>query len=276
MNIELHQSPRSTKPRTVKRPKPKPLPAEPTLYAHTLFAQLAKPFIMPAGAPNEGLRLIFDLESNGLLETITRIHCIVIGELDSDRVHEYGPDQIANALAHLARADTLIGHNIQSYDLPVLRKLYGWVPRPACRITDTLIAGRLILPNLDRIDGEVTKRARDKAFGQIYGKYSLEAWGLRLGVAKIGAELEDWSRWSPEIQARCVGDVRINKRLWQFLQPDGYSRAVLELEHDVAAICNRMTADGAPFDTAAAMQLRKDWEARRTRSRRSCARNSRR
>jgi DNA polymerase I-like protein with 3'-5' exonuclease and polymerase domains len=247
----------------VKRSKPKPAPAEPTPYARTLFAQLAKPFIMPAGAPGEGLGVIFDLEGNGLLETITRIHCIVIGELDSDHVHEYGPDQIADALAHLARADTLIGHNIQSYDLPVLRKLHEWMPQPACRIIDTLIAGRLILPNLDRIDGEVTKRARDKAFGQIYGKYSLEAWGVRLGVTKIGAELEDWSRWSPEIHARCVGDVRINKRLWQFLQPDGYPRAALELEHDIAAICDRITADGAPFDTAAAMQLREDWEARR-------------
>ena len=264
MSIELHQSPRSTKPRTVKRPKAKPAPAEPTPYARALFAQLAKPFIMPAGAPGEGLAVIFDLESDGLLEVVTRIHCIVIGELDSDRVHEYGPDQIVDALAHLARADTLIGHNIQSYDLPVLRKLHGWAPRSACRIIDTLIAGRLILPNLDRIDGEVTKRARDKAFGQIYGKYSLEAWGIRLGVAKIGTELEDWSKWSPEIQARCVGDVRINTRLWQFLQPDGYPRAALELEHDVAAICDRMTTDGAPFDTAAAMQLREDWEARRT------------
>jgi DNA polymerase I-like protein with 3'-5' exonuclease and polymerase domains len=260
MNLEQPHLSLRSKPRTTKR---KPAPAGPTPYARTLFAQRAKPFIMPAGAPGEGLGVIFDLESDGLLEAVTCVHCIVISELGNDRVHEYGPDRIAEALEHLARADTLIGHNIQSYDLLVLCKLYRWAPRPACRIVDTLIASRSILPHLPDIDSEVASRAKDKAFGQIRGKYSLEAWGVRLGVAKIGAELEDWSRWSPEIQARCVGDVIICKRLWQFLQPDGYPRAVLELEHGVATICDQITADGVPFDTVAAGQLRESWEARR-------------
>jgi hypothetical protein len=264
MNIEqLDQPLRRAKPRTAKRPKPAPIPAEATSYARTLFAQLARPFIIPASARAEGLRLIFDLESDGLLEAVTHVHCIVIGELDTDRVHEYGPGRITDALEHLARADTLIGHNVQSYDLPVLRRLHGWSSAPTCRVVDTLVAARLILPNLNDLDGEVAKRAKDKVFGRIYGKYSLETWGIRLGVAKIGAEIEDWSKWTPEIQARCVGDVDICKRLWQFLQPDGYPRAALDLEHDVAAICERITADGAPFDTAAAAQLRECWEARR-------------
>src|SRR5262249_6288875 len=98
---------------------------------------------------------------------------------------------------------------------------------------------------------------------KIYGKYSLEAWGVRLGEMKIGAEIEDWSKWSPEIQARCVGDVNICRQLWQFLRPDGYPRTALELEHEAAAICDRITTDGAPFDTGAAERLRQDWEARR-------------
>src|SRR5262245_2954360 len=113
-----------------RRARPKPPPADPTLYGRRLFAQLARPFIVPAGAPDEGLHLIFDLESDGLLDVVTRVHCIVIGELDSDRMYEYGPERITDALAHLAHADTLIGHNVQSYDLPVLRKLYGWTPPP--------------------------------------------------------------------------------------------------------------------------------------------------
>jgi DNA polymerase I-like protein with 3'-5' exonuclease and polymerase domains len=263
MTIEhLGQPPRCVKSRTAtKRPKPAPIPVEATPYARNLFTQLARPFIIPASAHAGGLRLVFDLESDGLLKAVTRLHCLVIGELDSDCVYEYGPGRIPDALAHLARADTLIGHNIKSYDLPVLRKLYGGAPAATCRVVDTLIAARLILPNLTDLDGVVAKRAKDKAFGKIYGKYSLEAWGVRLGIAKIGAE--NWSEWTPEIQARCVGDVGICKRLWQFLQPDGYPRAALDLEHNVAAICERITADGVPFDTAAAEQLRRDWEARR-------------
>jgi DNA polymerase I-like protein with 3'-5' exonuclease and polymerase domains len=233
-----------------------------TDWAQTLFTQLTRPFIIPANGHGEGLHLIFDLEADGLLETVTRVHCIVITDLGDARVHEYGPNHIGDALAHLARADVLIGHNIVGYDLPVLRKLHGWTPQPACRSVDTLIAARLILPHLDRIDAEVAARTKDAAFGQVHGRYSLEAFGLRLGVAKIGAEIDDWSKWTPEMQARCVGDVVMCKRLWQFLQPDGYGREALELEHRVAAICNQITADGTPFDTDAAAQLRERWQER--------------
>jgi DNA polymerase I-like protein with 3'-5' exonuclease and polymerase domains len=250
-----------------RQPKPTqstPSPApEAQPYARALFAQLARPSIMPTSDRSEGLRLIFDLESDGLLDAVTRVHCIVVGDLDSDRVHEYGPGRITDALAHLAHADVLIGHNIQGYDLPVLRKLNGWAPRSKCRIVDTLIAARLILPHLAKIDAEVAARTKNAAFGQVHGKYSLEAWGLRLGMPKIGAEINEWSQWTPEIQARCVGDVAICKRLWQFSQPDGYRRAALDLEHRVAAICNQITADGAPFDAAAAEQLREQWETHR-------------
>jgi len=247
--------------RTTKR-RVEPVPdARP--YARKLFAQLAQHFIMPAGDLDES-GLIFDIETDGLLDAVTKVHCICIIALNDDRVHEYGPGQIADALAHLARAGTLIGHNAQSYDLSVLRKLYGWAPPSACRIVDTLIAGRLILPHLDRVDGEVASRAKDAAFGRIRGRHSLEAWGVRLGAAKIGAEIEDWAEWSPEIQARCVGDAGINKRLWQFLQPGGYPRATLDLEHAVAAICERITADGVPFDMQAAERLGESWKARRT------------
>jgi hypothetical protein len=246
--------------RAKKRPTT-PIPA-PRPYARTLFAQLARRFIVPAATARTS-GLIFDLEADGLLATVTKVHCIVVLDLGDGRVYEYGPGQIAAALAHLARADTLIGHNILSYDLPVLRKLYGWAAPAASRIIDTLIAGRLILPNLGDIDTEVAARAKDAAFGRLRGGQSLEAWGARLGMAKIGAELADWSEWSPEVQARCVGDVRINAQLLQFLQPDGYPRGALELEHAVAPICDRISTDGAPFDLPAAKHLEGSWKARR-------------
>ena len=60
------------------------------------------------------------------------------------------------------------------------------------------------------------------------GRYSLEAWGARLGIPKIGTDIADWSRWTPEMQERCAGDVVICKALWRFLQPDGYSQQAIE------------------------------------------------
>jgi DNA polymerase I-like protein with 3'-5' exonuclease and polymerase domains len=228
----------------------------------TIFQRIAARFIVPAaGTVSDGLRGAFDLEADALLDTASKLHCIAITGLDDDQIAEYGPAQIDAGLAHLARFDYLVGHNILNYDLPLLHKLHGWAPKPECHIVDTLVTSRLILPDLSHIDDEAAARG-DPKLGKLRGRYSIEAWGLRLGMPKVGTDIDDWSKWTPEMQARCVGDTLICKRLWQFLQPDGYSPYALELEHRVAPICERITADGAPFDVKAARQKHQEWLAR--------------
>jgi len=227
------------------------------------FTALAGRFIVPApAASGGGLRLAFDCEADALLHTAKTVHCIVVAPLDNDEIYEYGPEQIKAGLEHLARADYLVGHNLCGYDLPLLGRLYGWSPAPSCIIRDTLIASRLILPHIRELDIEAAARG-DASLGKLHGKHSLDAWGARLGMPKIGTDITDWSQWTPEMQARCVGDVRITKALWRFLQPDGYSQRAMELEHRVAAICNQIQADGVPFNRAAAEALRQQWESRR-------------
>jgi DNA polymerase I len=213
------------------------------------FARLASRYIAPATAPtrSSGLRAVFDIEADGLLDAASKVHCIIVADLDSDRIDEYGPVQIPAALAHLASADYLVGHNIINYDLPLLRRLHNWTPTPDCGIVDTLVTSRLILPHLDDLDDQATAMG-DPPLGKLRGRYSLEAWGLRLAAPKIGVATANWSVWTPEIQARCVGDVILCKKLWCFLQPDGYSDTALALEHRIAAICERITTDGVPFN----------------------------
>jgi DNA polymerase I-like protein with 3'-5' exonuclease and polymerase domains len=225
------------------------------------FTHLASKYIVQAGAKSVGLRLVFDIEANGLLDTVSAIHCVVIADLDSDQINEYGPDQISAALDHLKRADYLVGHNITGYDLPLLQKLHQFAPRPGCTIVDTLVASRLILPNIEDLDDKAVAMGGAE-MGKLRGRHSIEAWGIRLGVPKVGADIDDWSKWTPEMQARCVGDISIGKALWQFLQPDGYSPAASKLEHRAAAICNQITTDGVLFDVAAANKLQQAWEAR--------------
>jgi DNA polymerase-1 len=228
------------------------------------FTQLAKRLIVPAAAQaHDGLRLLFDIETDGLLlDKVTRVHCAVVVDLDSGQVDEYGPGQIAAALEHLSRASYLTGHNILDYDLRVLQHLHGWAPAAGCKILDTLIASRLILPHLSDLDDKAAATG-DPKLGMLRGRYSIEAWGARLGIPKVGIDIKDWSAWTPEIQARCVADVAINKALWEFLQPDGYSARAMELEHRAAPICSRITADGVPFDAAAAERLHRVWRWRR-------------
>jgi hypothetical protein len=83
------------------------------------------------------------------------------------------------------------------------------------------------------------------------------------GVSKTGSEITDWSAWSPAIQQRCGDDVVLNRELWRFLQPNGYSKRALRLERRAAIVCRCIEADGAPFDCEAAERLQNEWTERR-------------
>jgi DNA polymerase-1 len=170
------------------------------------FVNTAARYIVPATPGSGGLRLAFDVEADGLVESATKLHCVVVANLDDDQVYEYGTGDIVAALEHMARADYLTGHNIQNYDLPLLERLHGWKPKPGCAIVDTLVAGRMILPNVDDLDDQATAMG-SPTLGKLRGRYSLEAWGARLGVPKVGANITDFSMWTPEMQERCVGDT---------------------------------------------------------------------
>ena len=139
------------------------------------FIYISRRFIVAGQKPN-GLRLVFDVEANGLLDVATTVHCIIVTDLDSDQIDAYGPEQINAALEHLARADYLTGHNIVNYDLPLLRRLHDWQPKADCGIVDTLITGRLILPNVADLDDQAAAMG-DPPLGKLRGRYSLEAWG---------------------------------------------------------------------------------------------------
>jgi RecA-family ATPase/DNA polymerase I-like protein with 3'-5' exonuclease and polymerase domains len=269
----LISRPRRTKPKPIEAPTPikappaakpgSPHPAStPVTLRHARFLYLARRYIVPVTSKTEGLRLCFDIEADGLLDAATKIHCIVVADLDSDQINAYGPEQVDDALAHLARADYLTGHNIAGYDVSLLRRLHNWTPSPGCVVVDTLIASRLILPNLFDLDQQAAAMG-DPSLGKLTGGHSLAVWGRRLGMPKLGTDIEVWSQWTPEIQERCVSDVRLTKVLWQFLQPDGQPTEALTLEHRVATICEQITADGIPFDVKAAEQRRQQWTERR-------------
>jgi DNA polymerase I-like protein with 3'-5' exonuclease and polymerase domains len=227
-----------------------------------IFQRIAARYIAPARAVTR-TGAAFDLEANGLFNTATKLHCIAIVDLDGDRVHEYGPEQIGAGLEHLARLEYLAGHNIANFDLPLLYKLHGWTQKAGCRIFDTLIASRTILPHIDDLDDEAAARGDPKLGPKLRGRHSIEAWGRRLGIEKKGVDITDWSTYTPEMMPRAVADALICKRILEFLQIDGYSPYALELEMRVAPICEEITAAGMYFDVAAAEKLQVRWTARR-------------
>jgi len=162
---------------------------------HRVFLRLASRYVVPAVVKPEGLRLCFDIETDGLLEATTRIHCLIVEDLDSNRVDEFGPDQIDAGLIRLSEARVLVGHNIVGYDLQVLRRLHGWNPAPACTVVDTLIVSRLVFANIGDLDDQAATMG-DPKLGKLRGRHSLEAWGTRLGIPKVGDDIEVWSEWT--------------------------------------------------------------------------------
>ena len=84
------------------------------------------------------MRLVFDIETDGLLPDVSKVHCIVLKDLDTNEVITA---KTKKALQLLNEADEIIGHNIIKYDIPVLQKLYGFVT--SAKIFDTIVAARL-------------------------------------------------------------------------------------------------------------------------------------
>ena len=137
--------------------------------------------------------LIFDLETNGLLADVDKIHSLVIKNVNTQQViscaDQDGYTSIDEGVELLMNADALIGHNIIKYDLPVLRKLYSHFDTSKnCIILDTLVMSRLWAPELDSLDYSRWLHIEPK----YKGRHSLAAWGERLCVKKI--KFKEWKK----------------------------------------------------------------------------------
>ena len=163
--------------------------------------------------------LIFDLESDNLLQDVTTCHCLVIYDTEADQTLVYNDEGNAEPITRgvqlLDDADIVCGHNIISYDLPVLRKLYPWFSRVGDCI-DTLLLSRLYHPNLMEIDKKNNWKTMPL---KLYGRHSLEAYGHRLNEYKgeFGKDT-DWKEWSEEMQLYCIQDVTLTTKLWHHFQ----------------------------------------------------------
>ena len=167
------------------------------------------------------MTIVFDLETNGLLHDLTRIHCLAIYDSTTDTVETYNDEKnnkysISEGIGRLLVADTLVGHNLLGFDLPVLGKLYNYFT-PRARIVDTLLLSRLYHPNIYDIDHKHKWRHMPL---QLYGRHSLESYGYRLGEYKGDfGKTSDWSEWSQEMEDYCAQDVVVTKKLCDHFHP---------------------------------------------------------
>lgn len=194
---------------------------------------------------------VFDLETDGLYDEVTTIHCLVLHDLNRDQTFTYGPDSIAAGLEHLATADVLIGQNILFFDIPVIRKLYPFYTFAAARIIDTLITTRLIWPKEKLYDMDTEQYTQVPP--KLRGSASLKAWGYRLSDYKIS--FKDFKEYSEEMLAYCIQDVNVTTQLFKHTQKQTCSEAALKLEHDFALAIEKQIRSGFPFDVDACLDL---------------------
>ena len=173
--------------------------------------------------------IVFDLETNGLLNNSTRIHCIALYDGETDTIEAFNDEpyaknpkelpmgggySITTAISYLEVADVIIGHNIIGFDIPVIKKLYPYF-NPTGVIIDTLLLSRLYHPNLLDID-----KKSNYIPSKLFGRHSLEAYGHRLGEYKGEFGMTtDWKEWSQEMEDYCTQDVTVTKKLCEHFRP---------------------------------------------------------
>jgi len=184
-------------------------------------------------------KIIFDIEADGL--NPNNVWCIVAKELNGTS-HTFDNTQIKEGIKFLQEANTLIGHNIIGYDIPVLEKLYD--AKFNCKIEDTLVMSRLFNP------------VRENG-------HSLKAWGWRVGCLKQ-EQPEDFDSYTPEMLEYCIQDVKLNEAVYNYLINEGkiFSKECIDLEHRVAKIMKEQEKTGFFFNTQQAMELLAELKAK--------------
>jgi DNA polymerase-1 len=198
------------------------------------------------------MRYVFDIETDGFLNECSKIHCIVLKDIDTNEVFTLDNK---SAIKKLEEAELLIGHNIIKFDIPVLEKLYSVIFK--AKIFDTIIATRLLFSDIREIDFSRKGFPKD-----CIGRHSLKAWGNRIGEYKEQIET-DWKLFTPEMLKYCVQDVEVTHSLYNEMNKKGMSEQAMQLETEVAQLIFKQEKYGFNFDRKKAEELYSILNARR-------------
>lgn len=137
---------------------------------------------------------VIDIETDGLLETVTKIHCLSYKIIlaNGEVCKKISLTDYNDIIDFITKQETIVGHNIIRYDIPVLEKLLEI--KINANLIDTLGLSWYLYPMRTR--------------------HGLEKWGEDLGVPK--PIIKDWENLDiSDYIHRCESDVEINTRLFK-------------------------------------------------------------
>jgi DNA polymerase I len=197
--------------------------------------------------------LYFDIETNGIedfttLSDLKQVHCLSVYNPQQKRMVTFDGKGIPEGLRCMDEAGYLCGHNVVGFDLPALKKLYNYTPKP--RILDTAITSRVMHSDLRGMD--MQRKDFPKEF---WGSHSLNAWGHRMGgISKIAYE-GNFERYDDDMKKYCERDVLVTYTLAQYLKALEPDVRMLSIEHGFAHVIRKQELRGFCFDEARAMSF---------------------
>lgn len=203
--------------------------------------------------------IVFDIETDGLLDTTKRFWCGWLYDSYTDLYTGYTDlDEFFDDLNKYGTSGyNIVGHNICKFDIPALKKLKGerfeFDVRDVC--IDTLVLARLIYSNIKDTDVGLMRSGRlPKA---LYGSHSLKAYGYRMGELKgtYGEQEGAWDKFTHEMYEYNKQDVVVTLKLFQKLMTKGYPLKAIQLEHDIAWVMAKQERNGFVFDKDQATKL---------------------
>lgn len=167
------------------------------------------------------MKLVWDCETDGLLDTLTKIWIICAVDVDTKQEYIFTNEKVSSrkvdgsledGVDFLLKAEKLICHNICGFDWFVMNRFFPdkWnlktVPFRKC--WDTLVQSKAQHYDRPRLNG-------------VKGNHGLAYYGQLFKYPKVG--IEDWSYFDDEKVERCVVDVIINLRAYKYLMKEAQS-----------------------------------------------------
>lgn len=207
------------------------------------------------------MALVYDIETDGLLENVTVIHCIVIFNTKSHKFHYFyeGYERkkypksggILDGVEVLSTSrDNLAAHNQIAYDIPVIEKITGVNIRGNGKtIADTYILSSVLFPERPA--------------------HTIESWAETLDDSCEKVQNSDWSVLTDRMLERCKNDVIINvnirRHFFRYVKANGGNKTwnvAFHTEQYVASAHAEQEDYGVRFDILKAVELIKDFDSK--------------